>query len=218
MRYDAANRGSLATLAAMRRASSRRVLLAADRHPGLSNAGERSGGRNDTTVDARAAAGEVSEPCAVLALLADPAHQSPEDVVLISAGFLEQQLKDILLAFMLKDAAAEEFVEGGNAPLGTFSSEITAAYLLGLLSTDEHNDLKLIRKIRNDFAHEVETTFNTPSVVDRCKLLKYKAEDYGEVKMGAFGQFQSAAVGLIMNLTNRAAQVSQQRRNTRTWP
>jgi mannitol operon repressor len=142
-------------------------------------------------------------------------RESPRGTVLTSCGFVEQQLKEILLAFMLDDTAVEEFIEGRNAPLGTLSSRISA---LGLITKDEYDDLTLMRRIRNDFAHQVETTFDTPSVVDRCKLLRHKAEDYGDLKVGSFGQFQSAAIGVIMSLTNRAFYVGRQRRKNEQWP
>jgi hypothetical protein len=145
-------------------------------------------------------------------------EESPRGTVLISCGFLEQQLKEILLAFMVDDAAVGELIEGGNAPLGTLSSRISAAYFLGLVTKDEYHDLTLMRRIRNDFAHEVETTFDTPSVVDRCRLLRHKAEGFGDVKVGSFDQFQSAAIGVIMSLINRASYVGQQRRRNEQWP
>lgn len=53
-------------------------------------------------------------------------NESPRGKVLVSTGFLEEQLKEVLLAFMLENKDAEELVEGGNAPLGTLSSRITA--------------------------------------------------------------------------------------------
>ena len=149
--------------------------------------------------------------------------ESHRGAVLISTGFLEQQLKDILLAFMLNSAQSEDLVGGHNAPLGTFSSRISACYALGLITEDEQHDLTLLRRIRNDFAHDIHTSFETRSVVDRCKLLKGKAHDYdsptlGEVRVDAAGQCTSAAVGLILSLVNRAHYVAQQRRSPSTWP
>lgn len=110
-----------------------------------------------------------------------------------------------------------------NAPLATFSSRITACCALALITEVEHHDLNQLRRIRNDFAHDVGTTFATQSVIDRCKNLKVKARDYeseklGPVKVPPFGQFQTAAVALIMNLTNRAHYVGQQRRVETPWP
>ena len=60
--------------------------------------------------------------------------ESPRGQVLISAGYLEEQLKQVLLAFMREDADSTNLLEGGNAPLGTLSSRIAACYALALLT------------------------------------------------------------------------------------
>jgi DNA-binding MltR family transcriptional regulator len=137
-------------------------------------------------------------------------------------GFLEEQLKQILSAFMVDDAKSDELLDGAHAPLSSFSSRITACYALGLISEAEHHDLNLLRKIRNDFAHDIHASFDTQSVVDRCKLLKLKAEDYSSEKLGNVriepnGQFQTAAVALIMNFINRPHYVSKERRQAKSW-
>lgn len=150
------------------------------------------------------------------------AKESDRGKVLISTGFLEEQLKNVLLAFMLHTPQANELVSSANAPLGTFSSRISSCYVLGLISEDEHHDLTLIRRIRNDFAHNIHTNFDTKSVVDRCKQLRLKAHDYtseklGEVVMEASGQFTTSAVAIIMHLTNRPHYVSKKRRVYENW-
>ena len=149
--------------------------------------------------------------------------ESDRGAVLISTGFLEQQLKDILLAFMLSNSQAADLVEGHNAPLGTFSARITACYVLSLISENEHHDLNLVRRIRNDFAHDIHTSFETQSIIDRCRELRHKAHDYdseklGEVRVGPSGQFRTAAVGLIMNLVNRPHYISKHRCTSVDWP
>ena len=150
------------------------------------------------------------------------AKESERGQVLISTGFLEQQLRDVLIAHMIAVSQAPELVDGANAPLGTLSARTSACFVLGLISEDEHHDLVLIRRIRNDFAHHIHTSFATQSVIDRCKELRLKAHDYTSEKMGEVvppaGQFQTAAVGLIMNLTNRAEYVSRKRTTYGNWP
>jgi mannitol operon repressor len=149
--------------------------------------------------------------------------ESDRGAVLISTGFLEQQLRDILLAFMQEKPQSIDLLDGGNAPLGTFSSRIAACYALGLIAEREYHDLTLMRRIRNDFAHDIHTSFETPSVIDRCKQLHGKAPDYdseklGEVRVNPSGQFRSAALTVILNLTNRAHYVARQRRPAASWP
>ena len=121
------------------------------------------------------------------------------------------------------DAATANLIDGANAPLGTFSSRISLCHVLGLVTDIEHHDLNILRRVRNDFAHDIHTSFETQSVIDRCATLKLKAHDYdseklGEVRVGASGQFRTAAVGLIMNLTNRAHYVGERRCVEAKWP
>jgi hypothetical protein len=147
--------------------------------------------------------------------------ESERGAVLIAAGFLEQQLRDILAAFMLETPAAKLLLDGANAPIGTFSSRIAACHSLGLISDDEHHDLNQIRQIRNAFAHDIHTSFETQRVVDRCAILHFKARDYtsegGEVKLSPAGQFSTAATGLILSLVNRPHYVGKQRRTYGNW-
>jgi hypothetical protein len=59
-------------------------------------------------------------------------------------------------------------------PLGSFSARIELCYALGLSPKQVRRDLILIRKIRNDFAHQAKTlTFDDPGIADRCAELFY---------------------------------------------
>ena len=134
--------------------------------------------------------------------------ESERGQVLISTGFLEEQLEEILRAHLLKNAGTKTLFDGGNAPLGSFSSRIAACFALGLISAEEHRDLTLIRHIRNEFAHKIHTTFTKPGIADRCAQLNARARDYTnkdgeEIKVGARGQFMTAATGLIAGLIGR---------------
>lgn len=141
--------------------------------------------------------------------------ESERGQVLISAGFLEQQLKEILRAFMIDNGGASELFNGGNAPLATFSSRIAACFALGLITDGEHHDISLIRKIRNEFAHDVHTSFATQSVAHRCAELiaRAKGDD-----VGTRGQFMTAATALILSLVNRAHYVGKERRSLKPYP
>lgn len=65
-----------------------------------------------------------------------------------------------------------------NAPLGTFSAKIDLAFGLLLIGKHTYHDLGIIRGVRNDFAHELDTgdatkglTFDSQSIRDRCNNL-----------------------------------------------
>lgn len=74
-------------------------------------------------------------------------------LILVLAAFAEDSLGELLKAFMLPNKASEKLIQGFNAPLGTFSSRIQAAYALGLVTTEQFEDLEHLRKIRNEFSH-----------------------------------------------------------------
>lgn len=77
-------------------------------------------------------------------------------MVLTIAAFAEDTLELLLLAYMREEKQAKELVNGFNAPLGTFSARIKAAFVLGLMRKDHYDTLEILRKIRNEFAHNWE--------------------------------------------------------------
>jgi DNA-binding MltR family transcriptional regulator len=93
----------------------------------------------------------------------DFAHQLSQETdrgtALVAAAFLDDLLGRILESFFGNDReASENLLNGPRAPLGGFISRIYAAYSLGLIHADEKNDLHIIRRIRNKFAHRLENT------------------------------------------------------------
>lgn len=74
-------------------------------------------------------------------------------LVLSLAAFAEEALGELLKAFLISSDATLQLIEGFNAPLGTFSSRIKAAYATGLITKEQFLDLERLRKIRNEFAH-----------------------------------------------------------------
>ena len=145
-------------------------------------------------------------------------NESPRGMVLISSALLDEHLGEALKARLVEHPDVAKLTDGFNAPFGTFSSRTVGALALGVITTDEYHDLEIIRRIRNDFAHRIEIGFNEQSIKDRCANLRLAAKDYGQVVVGADAQFSTAAVALIMRLTNRAAYVERQRLVVGDWP
>ena len=143
--------------------------------------------------------------------------------VLMCAGFLEEQLRVVLLSFLLEVKAATELLNGQNAPLGSFGARIDACCSMGLISNNEHNDLHIVRRIRNEFAHGTTVSFHDEAIKAKCARLVLKAHDYGrvdgrvEIKVGATGQFETSATALILNLINRPHYVGQKRLAVQPW-
>ena len=138
--------------------------------------------------------------------------------MLISASMLDDLLMKTLQAFLIKGQSADKLLTGFNAPLGTFSARIEATHAMGLIGDEENHDATVIRKIRNEFAHTLTTSFDDQNIKDQCASLYFSAKDYGDVVVSTRGQFSSAATALILKLTNRPHYVRKKGLAWETWP
>ncbi len=144
-------------------------------------------------------------------------EESDRGMVLIATSFIDELLRRTLLAFMIEGKTGVSLVEGDRAPLGTFATRSAAAFALGLINAREKQEADRLRQVRNRFAHQVHVSFDDEKIATLCAQLDMAAKDYGDVTVGARGQFSSAALSLILNLTNRPHYVAQQRRGPANW-
>lgn len=143
-----------------------------------------------------------------LAFLPEMNKESDRGLTLITTSFIDELLRRSIAAFLVPGAAADALLQGFNAPISSFSARIAAATALGLLHEEETKDADRLRRIRNLFAHHVHISFDDQRVKDMCSHLVMAAQDYDDVVVGPRGQFTTAAVALISNLTNRPHYVS----------
>ena len=146
-------------------------------------------------------------------LLDVAANESARGAVLVYATMLDELLKKAIDAFLVDHSATVKLTEGFNAPIGTLSTRILLAFGLGLISEREYCELEVIRKIRNEFAHSIDMTFENPSVSSRCKLLTWAIPEYPAPR----DQFIAAAASLVLNLLNRAHYVANKRLSYQEW-
>jgi DNA-binding MltR family transcriptional regulator len=77
---------------------------------------------------------------------------------------LDELLKRSIEAYLIAHKEVRALTDGFNAPIGTLATRTLMAFALGLISEREYQELILIRKVRNDFAHAIETSFSDQSV------------------------------------------------------
>lgn len=80
-------------------------------------------------------------------------EQDDRAMVLSLATFIEVTLGRLLLTYFRNCKATKELVEGFSAPLGTLGTRIKAVYAFGLVTEDQYRDLEVLRRVRNQFAH-----------------------------------------------------------------
>lgn len=138
---------------------------------------------------------------------------------LVAAALLDEKLLESLQSFLCEGKASERLLMEGNAPLGAFSARIDACFALGLIDEFEYQELSLLRKVRNEFAHARHgLTFRDRKIEGLCAT--FKAELPEGIELGAVPartRFTYAAIGLVMRLFYRGAWVAKERRAVRTW-
>jgi mannitol operon repressor len=143
--------------------------------------------------------------------------ETERGTALIACVMLDNLLEKTIRSFLVQDSDIDLLLRGFNAPLGTFSSRIQACYSMGLISTQEYGECLILKKVRNVFAHGVHVSFKDQNIVDLCKRLTLGIMDIKGWDTGARRQFTTAAIVIILDLTNRPHYVSQARLNVVNW-
>jgi mannitol operon repressor len=100
--------------------------------------------------------------------------ETDRGAAVLGAAFLEEYLQRLIKAFLVDHSKSSDLFDGASPPLGTLSAKIAAAFAMGLVTADERQELDLIRKIRNEFAHELEgLSFEDDLICNLCNKLKF---------------------------------------------
>jgi DNA-binding MltR family transcriptional regulator len=100
----------------------------------------------------------------------------------------------------------------GESPLGSLGARIRAAYCMGLIPKEYFEALKIIKDIRNAFAHQLHgRTFNDNDIVESCRRLQTLMPIKPRIVHSPRQMFQSSAVFILMHISVRALLVLQKR-------
>lgn len=145
--------------------------------------------------------------------------ESHRGAVLVTCSFLDELLREIIDTFLIEDSDRELLLDGFNAPIGTFSARIKVAHCLGLISDEERNDCDILRKIRNEYAHNHRASFKDKKLIELCKSFYYSTkEGINGKEVEIYIQFRFGVGGLLMNLIYRPLYVKKVRIQKKTWP
>ena len=104
--------------------------------------------------------------------------ETDRGAALVGAALIDSRLDRILSSHLIECKEAKELIEGGNACLSTLSAKSKLCYCLGLITSLEFCEIETIRKIRNEFAHQVHgLDFHNQRVRDLCNNLKANTPD-----------------------------------------
>jgi DNA-binding MltR family transcriptional regulator len=145
--------------------------------------------------------------------------ESDRGAVLTAGAYLDERLSEMLKGFLAEVKETDDLLFGFNAPIGTFSSRIKAAYSLGLIQENEFKELNTIRKIRNEFGHSwKKVSFETQQIKDLCSNLPWLGPTELEEEANAKGRFNFAVAILLTDFLWRARLVKKEQREIKIWP
>ena len=113
----------------------------------------------------------------VLAEMDREFHESTDRVIaVIGAAYLDSMLERLLRAVFIDSPDDVERLLRPDGPVGSNAARFQLAYCLGLITSEQRDDMKIIAKIRNAFAHGFKaTSFDAAPVSDYCSTLKQPA-------------------------------------------
>jgi hypothetical protein len=99
-------------------------------------------------------------------------------MVIVGTSFLETQLEHILINFLVDDEKEINQLLRSDQPMGTYGGKTRMAYCLGLIGPVIRNDLRLIGKIRNKFAHDLNSSFFNSDISSWASSLEWHRISY----------------------------------------
>jgi DNA-binding MltR family transcriptional regulator len=130
--------------------------------------------------------------------------ETDRGAVLVGAALLDELLGETLSAkFIASQKATEKMLEHPG-PCSTFAARTDIAYCLGLISSDVAEDLHLVRKLRNEFAHSPwSASFDDNEISARSgqlNVVQGMRRRGSEITMTARGKFEFAVAVLASHL------------------
>ena len=88
------------------------------------------------------------------AFAAELSVENDRSAVILGAARLDIGLRHLLEHVLAPNTSTRDELLDNDGPLSSFSARIQMSFRLGLITADFVRALNLVRKIRNDFAHE----------------------------------------------------------------
>jgi DNA-binding MltR family transcriptional regulator len=116
-----------------------------------------------------------------LVLIAEIQRQTDRAAGLIAAEFVSERLKHAIATLFLHAwPKRDEDLFSHRGPFADFSARIATAHAFGIIGSQTHHDLNLVRHVRNEFAHKLmPLDFASASIASRCSELKLPEEVKG---------------------------------------
>ena len=106
-------------------------------------------------------------------------RESERGAAIVGAAYLDELIGEVLSEYLLeKPDAFNDLLssDNQNAPLGNFGARLTAANAIGLITEEELQTFRKVKKIRNRFAHNLSLSFESDDITQLCGQLQLPKE------------------------------------------
>ena len=135
--------------------------------------------------------------------------KDPLAAAILGVSMLEDELEYLIKPKFKRHEDMWDELTSENGPLNDFYSKVTAAYAFGIINNKDLDDLRLIRKIRNTFAHSKRIIdFGHPTLWDwvqktsDTKVTKTMIKLYGRSD-GALASYIFTCLRISMKLLRK---------------
>jgi hypothetical protein len=98
---------------------------------------------------------------------------SDRALAIVGAAFLDTLLEHILINFLVNDEKEVGRLLQPEQSLGAYGSRTSLLYGLGFIGKIIRDDLRLVGKIRNRFAHHLQASFEEDPLRSWCRSLRW---------------------------------------------
>lgn len=114
-------------------------------------------------------------------ILIELRKETPRAKVILGAILIENHLEALLKKTITgTEAEKKELFSDTNSPLKSFSGKMKMAYHMGLISKQLKRDIDIIRKFRNECAHQIENISQNGAFKAKVVVLKSNLSKVGD--------------------------------------
>jgi DNA-binding MltR family transcriptional regulator len=130
---------------------------------------------------------------------------------IMATGIIEDLLAISIMHKFRREPSENQIADlfTGYGPLASLSARASLAFLLGIIGHDAAHDIKVIRRVRNEFAHVIEPiTFESEEVASPCQSLKLHSKMRPDLEQkagkGPRGKFIHSVMRIFTEITAHA--------------
>jgi DNA-binding MltR family transcriptional regulator len=130
-------------------------------------------------------------------------RENDRGAVILGVSMIDEMLRRVLETYFIADGkSAHELLspDVAYAPLSSFGAKISLAFCLGLISSEERHDMRILKNIRNLFAHELSLlVLQHPPIAKQIAKLKL-VEDTEDPPSSEEEKFYTTMYSLMASL------------------